>query len=210
MFSNMDSSFSQIIQKIPVSNLGYVIYQPKTSKVKESFHFNREAHEILSYTSSPSRKRIKPHLDVLLLYMKWKKTLDKRLKEKAKAEGKDTTHGSFIELFKSGKRQYIVRGVRLYEDESSSEQNTQYMFILERIRSDLLNIPKIAREWNLNTREQDVRQLLFSDMSNKEIAHALGLTLNTVKTYIKHVMRKLGVSSRAGIISRILIEKKMV
>ena len=82
------------------------------------------------------------------------------------------------------------------------------MFILERVRSDLLNISKIAREWNLNTREQDILQLLFSDMSNKEIAHALGLTLNTVKTYIKHLMRKLGVSSRAGIISHILIEKK--
>ena len=116
----MDTSFSQIIQKIPVSQFGYVIYQPKTPKTKESFHFNKEAHEILSYTPSPSKKRTKPHLDVLLLYMKWKKTLDNRLKEKSKSRGKAATHGSFIELFKSGKRQYIVRGIRLYEDGNSS------------------------------------------------------------------------------------------
>jgi len=82
------------------------------------------------------------------------------------------------------------------------------MFILERIRSDLLNIPQISREWNLNNREQDLIQLLLSGMSNKEIAYALGLSLNTIKAYMKLLMRKLGVNSRAGIISHVLTKKK--
>ena len=81
------------------------------------------------------------------------------------------------------------------------------MFILERVQSDLLNISQLARELNLTQREHDLMQLLFSDKSNKQISEELGLSLNTVKTYLKNLMRKLGVNSRAGLISHILIDK---
>jgi hypothetical protein len=40
--------------------------------------------------------------------------------------------------------------------------------------------------------------------SNKEIAHLLGLSLNSVKGYMKLLMRKLGVGSRTGIVASFL------
>jgi DNA-binding NarL/FixJ family response regulator len=75
------------------------------------------------------------------------------------------------------------------------------------MKPDMLNIPMIVREWKLSKREQDLVQLLFSDLSNKEIANHLGLSLNTVKSYMKFLMRKLNVTSRAGIISRLLMKE---
>ena len=94
--------------------------------------------------------------------------LDKMLKGQTKTIGKAATSGSFIELFTSGKRRYVIRGITLYENRQSSIHKIQYMFILERIRSDLLNIAKIAREWNLNAREQDLLKLFLSDMCNAQ------------------------------------------
>ena len=46
--------------------------------------------------------------------------------------------------------------------------------------------------------------MLIEEKGNKEIAQALGLSLNTIKSYLKIIMRKLGVSSRAGVISCLL------
>ena len=176
----MDTSIANMIQKASTSHLGYIICQPRTVKTKRSINFNREAYRILSYRSSS--KQTDTHADFTSLCTKWKRILDKRLKGTKKEGKRESSTGSFIELFKSGKRRYVVRGISLYEDGGSSLRTSQHMFILERVRSDLLNISQLARQWNLTQREQDLIQLLFADMSNKEICEELGLSLNTVKT----------------------------
>jgi DNA-binding NarL/FixJ family response regulator len=136
--------------------------------------------------------------------MKWKKILEKRLKELKDSGKRDEEETSFIDLLRSGRRRYIVRGLVLSDKSSSSKrQDNHYLFILERVKPDMLNIPKIVREWNLSKREEDLIQLLSSDLGNKEIAHHLGLSLNTVKSYMKFLMRKLNVNSRVGILSRL-------
>ncbi len=48
----------------------------------------------------------------------------------------------------------------------------------------------------LSSRELIVLRYMATSMSNQEIADALYLSVNTVKTHIKHVLRKLGASSR--------------
>ena len=63
-------------------------------------------------------------------------------------------------------------------------------------------------QWQLNNREQELVPLLLEELTNKEIAYRLNLSINTVKLYMKILMRKLGVSSRAGIISSLLTKKK--
>ena len=201
----MNTSLAQIMQKVSASRLGYIICQPKTARSKKSVNFNREAYRILSYHFS-SRERDIP-AKLASLCAKWKRTFNEREKRAEKKGKTESLTGSFIELFKSGKRTYVVRAVVLYEDGGSSLRNSQYMFILERVRSDLLNIPQVARERGLTQREQELIELVFSDMSNKEISQELGLSLNTVKTYLKNLMRKVGVNSRAGLISSVLIDK---
>ena len=48
----------------------------------------------------------------------------------------------------------------------------------------------------LNAREIDILRLLERGLANKEIARSLGLTINTVKWYLKNIYVKLGVTRR--------------
>lgn len=60
----------------------------------------------------------------------------------------------------------------------------------ERRESTRPSIPPLTR------REQQVLALLASDMSNTEIAESLFVTMNTLKSTLRHVYRKLGVHDR--------------
>ncbi|MNZ97398.1 Transcriptional regulatory protein ComA [compost metagenome] len=48
----------------------------------------------------------------------------------------------------------------------------------------------------MTRREQEILELLEQSMSNKRIALALNLSLQTVKWNLKNIFSKLGVSSR--------------
>jgi DNA-binding NarL/FixJ family response regulator len=48
----------------------------------------------------------------------------------------------------------------------------------------------------LTQRETQVLQLLAEGLSNKEIARALQVVEDTVKTHVAHILEKLGVQSR--------------
>jgi LuxR family maltose regulon positive regulatory protein len=48
----------------------------------------------------------------------------------------------------------------------------------------------------LTNRELDVLEHLTNRLYDKEIAHELGISIETVKTHVKRIRRKLGVSSR--------------
>ena len=56
----------------------------------------------------------------------------------------------------------------------------------------------------LTSREQEVVQLILSGKSNREIAGALSISENTVKTHARSIFSKYDVSSRAELISTIL------
>jgi two-component system nitrate/nitrite response regulator NarL len=48
----------------------------------------------------------------------------------------------------------------------------------------------------LTQREQEVLSALAAGHSTKEIAMQLGISVNTVRTHVQHLMPKLGVHSR--------------
>jgi LuxR family maltose regulon positive regulatory protein/serine/threonine-protein kinase PknK len=74
---------------------------------------------------------------------------------------------------------------------------------------DKASIPVIDRtvdrnptaEEPLNAREIDILRLLDRGLSNKQIARNLGLTINTVKWYLKNIYTKLGVARRGESVS---------
>lgn len=51
----------------------------------------------------------------------------------------------------------------------------------------------------LSPREKEIVSLLLEDLPDKAIADRLKLTHDTVRTYSKHIRRKLGVQSRVGV-----------
>ena len=52
----------------------------------------------------------------------------------------------------------------------------------------------------LTEREREVIRLIAREKTNAEIAHALSLSNDTVKTHRKHLMAKLEVRSTAGLV----------
>ena len=61
-----------------------------------------------------------------------------------------------------------------------------------------------VNEWgeSLTEREHAILRYLATNMSNAEIAETEFISLNTAKTHIAHIYRKLGVSSRRAAIHR--------
>ncbi|THV57341.1 LuxR family transcriptional regulator [Flagellimonas alvinocaridis] len=53
----------------------------------------------------------------------------------------------------------------------------------------------------LTPQERNIVDYILQDMSNKEIAAELFISLSTVKTHINNLYKKLGVSSREEIVS---------
>jgi DNA-binding NarL/FixJ family response regulator len=54
----------------------------------------------------------------------------------------------------------------------------------------------------LSFRERQIVQLIQQARTNKEIAHELSLTVGTVKEYLYHIFRKLGVTNRTELALR--------
>lgn len=193
-----------------ICNHAYIIYRSGVSGKKGAVYYNKDASQVLSFSLRPSKEKIDSHRNISSFCMKWRKVLDKRIFEMKKSGKRYKSEIYFINLLRSGRRRYIVKGLILSGQRTSSEiQEIHYLFILDRVKPDTFNIPMIIRAWNLSKREQDLVQLTFSDLSNKEIANHLGLSLNTVKSYMKFLMRKLNVTSRAGIISRLLVKEEV-
>ena len=70
-------------------------------------------------------------------------------------------------------------------------------------RPVLREIPKVTSPLEyLTYREQEVLRLLAQRQYNKEIADTLSVSIETVKTHVKHVFQKLEVSSRREAIAR--------
>lgn len=57
----------------------------------------------------------------------------------------------------------------------------------------------------LTAKEREIATMMFSHRSNTEIAATLHLSLPTVKTHVRNVLRKLGADSRAELFARILL-----
>jgi DNA-binding CsgD family transcriptional regulator len=57
-------------------------------------------------------------------------------------------------------------------------------------------------ETPLTAREREVIELVSSGATNQEIANALVISESTVKSHVKHILRKLGASNRAEAVSR--------
>jgi DNA-binding CsgD family transcriptional regulator len=65
-------------------------------------------------------------------------------------------------------------------------------------------ILRVAEECGLTPREGEVLTGLSKGLTSKEIAQQLGISPNTVKTYLRLIMVKMGVTTRAAIVGRLL------
>lgn len=222
------SSLRQQVPAVPLVD-AFILYSQQPEKTCSECSCNPEAYRILVLKGPPPCKRVDHPPDLPTLCARWKQLLDKRIPAETGSNGEDIPAGCFLDLYQSWRRRYIVRGSVLWSrtgkargtlptpvgrvegsDGPSLRSGKQakgdrhYLFVLERASSELPNLHAMFRKWQLNQREQEVVRLLLEDKTNQEIADTLHLSVHTVKTYLKLLMRKLGVASRAGVISSLL------
>ena len=64
----------------------------------------------------------------------------------------------------------------------------------------------LERSLGLSRRESQIVPALFDDLKESAIATHLGISRHTVHTYTERLYRKMGVSSRVGLVRRIFVE----
>ena len=106
-------------------------------------------------------------------------------------------------VFLSGRRHYLCRAFYFSSRSTgSSEANTA--LVLERMVPGGLHTSEIAQQCGLTPREQEATELLMLGLSSKEIASRMGISPNTVKAFLRLIMFKMGVTSRSGVVGKIL------
>jgi two-component system, NarL family, response regulator LiaR len=61
-----------------------------------------------------------------------------------------------------------------------------------------------GREWGLTARESEVLAMLTAGLRNREIAESLFVSVDTVKTHLRHIYRKLGTNTRSRTVAKAL------
>jgi DNA-binding CsgD family transcriptional regulator len=135
------------------------------------------------------------------LCTRWQKILDRQLVDAQLSNGTE----QLTEIYHSGRRRYSIEAIGL---SNPLTKNKYTLFILRRLHDSItVDLRNFSTKWKLNRREIEILNHLLADKSNKEIAQALGLSINTIKGYLRFLMRRLGVGSRSGVISCLLTRK---
>jgi DNA-binding CsgD family transcriptional regulator len=104
--------------------------------------------------------------------------------------------------FRSGKRLYLCRAFRV-TDVAEGDIQASVAVLLERGCAVSISLLQVSERFHLTTRERTVLQCLSEGgLTTKEIAAQIGISPNTVKTFLRSIMLKMGVSTRAGILGK--------
>jgi len=77
------------------------------------------------------------------------------------------------------------------------------VILMERTGSPEVTVQELCNGLHLSRREREAVGLLVGGLTSKEIAVEMGISPNTVKSFLRLVMTKAGVSTRTGLIGRV-------
>ncbi len=108
------------------------------------------------------------------------------------------TAGAAGYLTKEADPDQIVRAIRAA---MSGEQLLDYELLQMALRNVAAQTPSLTPAdadliEPLTEQEKTILRLIVAGLSNEEIGRTLSITVNTVKTHIRHIFQKLGVSDR--------------
>ncbi|GEM_PF-1258565 len=99
-------------------------------------------------------------------------------------------------------RVYLLRAL-LLQTEGALQTPAHFMILIEKV-SQGVRVDQIDWTARLTPRENEVVDLLLEGKTNKEIAVRIDIGEYTVKDHIKRIMKKLDVTTRAGIVAKVL------
>jgi DNA-binding CsgD family transcriptional regulator len=150
---------------------------------------NHEAIRILTYPNLPERIQ---RIDVFL-------------GDKIRAglvSRQSPTALEFVKEFQSGKRRYVCRSFMV--DTNGKGMPLVAALLLERCSSSTMALAQIEQDFELTRREKETVELLIQGLTSKEIATRMQISPNTVKAFLRIVMVKMGVSTRSGILGKVI------
>jgi DNA-binding NarL/FixJ family response regulator len=95
-------------------------------------------------------------------------------------------------LPKNASRSEIIAAIRAAADGESLWSQEE----LRRVSGALAGHDLLEGSVSLTKRESEVLKQLAFGLTNKEIAQALGISYETVKEHVQHILKKLGVADR--------------
>ena len=151
---------------------------------------NDETVRILSYPDAPEHIR---RLEVFL-----RDTIQARLLSR-----RSSPNSRFVTEFVSGKRRYRCWVLHLNRH-LRGPSHPDVELLLERSLTGLFLLPRIAQQFKFSRREQQAVELLLHGLSSKEIANRMEISPNTVNTFFRLIMVKMGVCSRYAILAKMI------
>ena len=108
-----------------------------------------------------------------------------------------------LKYITSGKRSYRCRVIYL-TSRSNEFIQPHAALLLERITRRVVDTSLLAALYHVTPRERESVELLIQGLTNKEIGARLQISPNTVRAFLRTTMMKMGVSTRSGIVGKIL------
>ena len=103
-----------------------------------------------------------------------------------------------------GVPQYPILFRGLVIPDQAGHDQARILILMDAIETWREAIAAAKERFSFTAREEDVVHHLLKGWTNKEIANTLGITEQTVKEHIKHVMQKTQTATRTGILVRVL------
>ena len=102
--------------------------------------------------------------------------------------------------FLSGRRCYLCRPFLV----ESPGRPAMAALVLERHDPDQLPLADVGQRFRLSRRESETVQYLVLGLTTKEMAKRMGVSPNTVKQFVRLVMSKMRVTTRSGIVGKLV------
>jgi len=189
-------------QEFPLEALEEREQQPSTAALIlldplfKPVSYDAEAVQILAWPHDSGRIHpIGPHIENKL----------RLLLEPLRVSGR--TEPTSLQL---GRREYRARCLTLRNHRKTptfgaiSHVHAAYALLLERQHRKRVEISLVAEQFHLTRREQETLHFLLQGMTSKEIATQMGVSPHTVTSFLRSMMSKMQVSTRAGLIGKIV------
>ncbi|HYY69540.1 MAG TPA: LuxR C-terminal-related transcriptional regulator [Terriglobales bacterium] len=165
--------------------VGLVLFGPNV----EPIYFNSEALRIFAYPHKPAKNN---QLNGMV----------EKLRPLVAQQLSNPSSPSLTELL-SGRRRYRCR-IFLLEHGAQGKSQPSVALTVERHgnRGEVFDI--LEEEFRLTTRERQAVELLAEGLTSKEIAVRMKISPNTVKAFLRLVMIKMGVTTRSGIVGKVV------
>ena len=151
-------------------------------------YVNSDAAQVLCYPQAPKSSQA--------AIMALKKRLRPLLQDRLPNLGRP----SFVE-FSSGRRRYLLKAFCL-DSFLKGRWQPAYALFVERGHHPVLDLAHICNEYGLTNREVQTLRFLLEGLTSKEIGSRMDISANTVKAFLRQIMLKMGVTTRAGIIGK--------